>query len=218
MSVALPFSWRNRKTIVITSLCIVATIYYLKYRLEPMRIYPLDPEHTNYINITKRKNLSSLDIHPPIYDTVMGKDYIIEGYLSDDTAAIKKAILSFLAKSSGLNLHSKTIWYSFKFCKSNGKFNKNYILDEGEYADNDIFNNEIASVDIYHGEFPNCAITYFDNRKITYGEQTLNNGTIIREKYKNGVELIEDRYMPNGTIEHKDLSKEWDSIMKEMGK
>lgn len=212
MLAKLPFKLKKRKSIMVAAVCTIATICYLRYRLEPMRIYPL-ADSANPGNSIIKKQSDSLDVRPQVYDTTVGKSYIIEGYLSDDTAAIKKAILSFLATSSGFNLRSKTIHYGFKFYKVSGKFNKDYVLDWGEYPEVDVNKYEIASVVIHSGILTN--IIYYNNGQIIYDDLVLDNGVLIRSKFKDGVRIREDSYLPNGKVVQKDLTDEWEKEMKE---
>ena len=199
MLAKLPFNWKNRKMIMVAALCTIATICYLRYRLEPMRIYPLaDPANPDTSIIKKQSD--SLDVRPQVYDTTVGKSYIIEGYLSDDTATIKKAILSFLATSSGFNLRSKTIHYGFIFYKASGKFNKDYVLDWGEYPEVDVNKYELASLVIHSGILTN--IIYYNSGRIIYDESILKNGVILRIEYKDDGGRREDRYMPDGKVVH----------------
>lgn len=193
---------------------IIVVISNVNYRLTPMIIYPLAPTQTTIISVKKRV-CKGVIVNPSIYDTSISKYYIIEGYLSEDTSAINNAILTFLKSLSCVNINSKTLHYGFVFYKASWGFNKNFIL-EGECGLCDFEDNIIARVSISFGKKP--TILYYHNSKMIYSEYSLNDSIVVREKFKDGFVIKEDRYMPNGSIVHKDLSHEWDSIMKEKDK
>ena len=210
------YQFKKWQKIVLIIIASAAFAYYLKYRFTPMRIYPLDPEKLWDLRKNRRQLKSGGYINPPIYDTSISKAYVIEGYLSDDTADIKNAILPFLKAHSGVDLHSKTIRYGFSFFKANRKVDKSFEYDASEYSYNgdDLDDCKIADVEIWDGK---SSITYYHNKETIYLEFTLNDSTIVRYKYKGDCALYKDTYTPKGVI-HEDLTEMWNIQRKEMGK
>jgi len=208
-------NWKIKIALITAIIILIITVIsYLNYRLTPMKIFHLAPKQLWSVLINRSQLRSGEYVNPPIYDTSIIKSYVIEGYLSNDPVEIKKAILTYLKVNSDVDIHSKTLQYEFVFYKAKGKVNRNFYIED--YENSDLNDYKVASVNIAFGNLP--TITYYHIGHLAFNEYSINDSTIVREKFKDGVVIREDRYLPNGKIVHKDLSHEWDSIMKDKDK